>query len=375
MPLSPPRTATGAFSAPGAERPAMLLIGGLLLLNLVMPRAAGRLRQAPAAAAPVATEPAGGTGAGAATHGTAPARETGAAAEPEPVTGVVSFAKRAWTVFSEDRIMSEAAGVTFYVLLSLFPALASLISIYGLFGDPADLDRQLHGFGSMIPGGGMQILDDQIKALAGSSGKALGVGVLIGLLTSLWSANNGIKSLMEALNVVFREKEGRSFIRFTLVAFGFTAGGIAFLIVTVSAVVALPVVLNFVGYGNDAALVLRLVRWPVLLLVLMVGLSATYRFGPDRDGAKWEWITWGAGVAAVGWLVTSFAFSYYVANFGNYNKTYGSLGAVIGFMTWIWISSMVVLMGGALNAELEFGRQRREQGATPAPVAPQEATA
>ncbi|MBE7211965.1 MAG: YihY/virulence factor BrkB family protein, partial [Gluconacetobacter diazotrophicus] len=194
------------------------------------------------------------------------------------------------------------------------------------------------------------------------------------LLTSLWSSNNGIKSLFEALNVVFREKEERSFVRFTLTAFAFTFGGIAFLLFAVSAVVALPVVLNFVGFENQAGLVLRVLRWPLLLLVLMVGLSATYRFGPSRNEARWEWITWGGAVAAVGWLAVSFGFSYYVANFGSYNKTYGSLGAVIGFMTWIWISSIVVLMGGALNAELLFARRRRE-GRDTRPVASAEAVA
>ncbi|MBE7212714.1 MAG: YihY/virulence factor BrkB family protein, partial [Gluconacetobacter diazotrophicus] len=192
-------------------RPALPVLLVLLLLGLVLPRrpdgAAGP------GGAPSVRPP------GAPPAGHSVAAHSATAPEPAPVTGPWSFLLRAWAVFSEDRVMSEAASVTFYVLLSLFPGLASIISIYGLFGDPAELSRQLHAFGPMIPGGGMQILDAQIQALAKSSGGALGVGVIIGLLTSLWSSNNGIKSLFEALNVVFREKEERSFVRFTLTAF------------------------------------------------------------------------------------------------------------------------------------------------------------
>jgi membrane protein len=270
-----------------------------------------------------------------------------------PPKGWWHVAKRAAAGFNDDRVMTEAAGVTFYVLLALFPALASFISIYGLFADPAKLTDQLQNLGGLVPGGGLDIIKAQVASLTSSSNKALGFGALVGLATSLWSANAGMKSLFGALNVVYHEKEKRSFLKFTLEAFAFTLGAIAFIIVALFAVVAVPVILNFVGLSSITDALLRVARWPVMLIVVSVVFSLIYRFGPSRNKARWQWVSWGGAFAAVFWVLASLAFSFYVANFGNYNKTYGTLGAVIGFMTWIWISTMVVLMGAELNAELE----------------------
>jgi membrane protein len=270
-----------------------------------------------------------------------------------PPKGWWYVAKRAAAGFSEDRVMTEAAGVTFYVLLALFPALASFISIYGLFADPGALTNQLHSLGGIVPGGGLDIIKAQVTALTSSGHQALGVGALVGLATSLWSANAGMKSLFGALNVVYHEKEKRSFVTFTLTAFAFTLGAIGFIIVALFAVIAIPVILNVVGLSSISEVLLLVLRWPLMLVVLAFVLSLIYRFGPSRNRARWQWVTWGGGAAALVWVVASLAFSYYVANFGSYNKTYGTLGAVIGFMTWIWISTMVVLMGAELNAELE----------------------
>jgi membrane protein len=270
-----------------------------------------------------------------------------------PPRGWWLVAKRAAAGFNEDRVMTEAAGVTFYVLLALFPALASFISIYGLFADPSKLTDQLQNLGDIVPGGGLDLIRAQVMSLTSSSNQALGFGALVGLATSLWSANAGMKSLFGALNVVYHEKEKRSYLKFTLEAFAFTLGAIAFIILALFAVVAIPVMLNFVGLSSIADTLLRVARWPVMLIVVSMVFSLIYRFGPSRNRAKWQWVSWGGAFAAVFWVIASLAFSFYVANFGNYNKTYGTLGAAIGFMTWIWISTMVVLMGAELNAELE----------------------
>jgi membrane protein len=270
-----------------------------------------------------------------------------------PAAGWWAVIKRVIASFSNDRVMSEAASVTFYTLLALFPAIATLISLYGLFTDPSSLNQQLQSMRGVVPGGGIDIVKAQITALTSSPHKALGLGVLVGLLTSIWSANAGMKSLFDALNVVYHETEKRSFVRLTVQTLGFTLGAVAFLIVALLAVVALPVALKFVGLGGVTDMLLSLARWPVMLLVLTVGLGLVYRYGPSRRVARWRWVTWGSAIAAIVWVLVSAGFSYYVGHFGSYNKTYGSLGAVIGFMTWIWISSMVVLMGAELNAELE----------------------
>ncbi len=275
-----------------------------------------------------------------------------------PAAGWLQVLKRVAVAFINDRIMAEAASCTFYTLLALFPAIATLISIYGLFTDPKSLEQQLQSMQGVVPSGGLDLIKGQITALTSSPPKALGFGVALGLITSLWSANNGMKSLFDALNVVYHEKEKRSFIRLTFQTLGFTLGAVVFLILAMFAVVALPIVFNFVGLGSIANQVLSLVRWPLMLFLLTIGLGVVYRYGPSRAAATFHWLSWGAAFAAISWVLISAAFSYYVANFGSYNKTYGSLGAVIGFMTWIWISTIVVLMGAELNAELELQTSR-----------------
>jgi membrane protein len=162
-----------------------------------------------------------------------------------------------------------------------------------------------------------------------------------------------MKAVFDALNIVYDEEEKRSFIKLNLWSLSFTLGAILFLLLALAGIVALPVVLNYVGLGSGVEWLIRLGRWPVLLIVIVAGLAVLYRYGPSRDEAEWKWLTPGSIVAAVVWLVGSILFSWYVANFGSYNETYGSLGAVIGFMTWIWLSAVVVLTGAEINAEIE----------------------
>ena len=270
-----------------------------------------------------------------------------------PPRGWFAVAKRVAIQFSAHRVMEESASVTFYTLLALFPALAALVSLYGLFADPAALSANLHSIPSVLPGGAMDILDTQLQSLASSSGKALSLSLGIGLATSLWSSNQSIKSLFSALNIVYGTQEQRGFVRFTMVTLTFTAGALVFVILAVTCVVALPIVLAFVGIGQWSDLLLRLARWPLLLVVIGGFLAMVYRYGPSRPRPSWRWVTPGSAFAAVTWAVASVGFSYYVAHFGSYNKTYGSLGAAIGFMTWIWISTMVVLIGAEVDCELE----------------------
>ena len=298
-------------------------------------------------------------------------KEAGAHAEGPseiPPAGWWHVLKRVVAGFTEDRVMTEAAGVTFYALLALFPAVASFISIYGLIADPVTLKDQLQSLQGIVPGGGLDIIKDQVTSLTANGTKALGFGVILGLATSLWSANAGMKSLFDALNVVYHEREKRGFIRFTLTAFAFTLGAIAFVIIALLAVVAVPVILTFVGLSGLTETLLTVLRWPLMLVVLTGALAVIYRYGPSRNKARWQWVSWGGAAAAILWLVVSLAFSYYVANFGNYNKTYGTLGAAIGFMTWIWLSSMVVLLGAELNAELEQQTRRDSTVGAPKPI-------
>jgi membrane protein len=260
---------------------------------------------------------------------------------------------RVFNDIGNDRVMAEAAAVTYYTLLAIFPALAALISLYGLVADPSTIARSLDALHGVMPDGGVQILSDQIHSLTATPNKALGFGALLGLVVSLWSANAGVKSLFDALNAVYGEKETRTFFHRTWLSMAFTLGALAFVILAMAAVVVVPTMLNYVGLTTIGDVLLRFGRWPLLMVALMLFLALTYRFGPSRARAKWRLFSWGSVFAAITWIVASAGFSWYVANFGSYNKTYGSLGAAVGFMTWIWISTIIVLIGAELNAELE----------------------
>lgn len=260
---------------------------------------------------------------------------------------------RVYHGISENRILLIAAGVTFYILLAIFPGIAALISIYGLFANPSDVTNQLATITNIAPSGAIEVLRDEMTRLAAKGGTSLSVGFLVGLIVSLWTTNSGVSALFDALNIVYEEKEKRGFIKYYAKTLAFTIAAMVFALLLIAVVVALPVALNLVPLPGGTELFARIVRWPILFVLVALALAALYRFGPSRAGARWRWITWGGAFATVVWIGASFLFSWYVANFGSYNKTYGSLGAIIGFMTWIWISVVVVLIGAKLDAEME----------------------
>ncbi len=274
-----------------------------------------------------------------------------------PPRGWWDILKRTAAEISNDRVLTEAAGVTFYALLALFPAIAALISIYGLFADPESIGRHLELAAGFVPGGGLQIIEEQVRRITEKGGGALGFGAVLGLGVSLWSANQAMKAIVDSLNVVYEEEEKRGFLKRTAVTMTFTIGAILFVLLAVAAVVVLPVVMAFVGLGGMDTL-LRLARWPLLLAGIGLFLALLYRYGPSRETARWRWVSWGSATAAILWVAGSVAFSWYVSNFGTYNETYGSLGAVIGFMTWIWVSATVILAGAELDAEMEHQTAR-----------------
>jgi len=275
-----------------------------------------------------------------------------------PPQGWWMILKRSVSQAGEDRLLTEAAGVTFYTLLALFPAIAALVSIYGLVSDPGTVRAHMESLSGIIPGGGMQLIEEQLQRVASKGGGTLGISAIIGLAVSLWSANQATKAMFDALNVIYEEKEKRGFVRLTLTSLAFTLGGLVFAVVAMGAIVVLPVVFGVIGLGPTVEWALRIGRWPLLMLVVGTILAALYRFGPSRDRARWRWVTWGSAVASIVWLAGSLGFSWYVESFGSYDETYGSLGAVIGFMTWIWLSAAVVLFGGELNAEMEHQTAR-----------------
>lgn len=282
-----------------------------------------------------------------------------------------------WRTYNEvvnDHVMLIAAGVTFYVLLALVPSLTALVSLYGLFADPSTLDRQMDLLNGLIPSGALDIVHEQLRRLTEAGQTKLGLTSLFAFAVALWSANSGVKSMFEAMNVAYDEEEKRSYIRLTAVTLAFTLATFVAILVLVGLIVVLPTVLELVGVGTGAQWASR-IGGLVLMVVLMTGgLAALYRFGPSRRAAKWRWITPGALLAIVVILVASGLFSWYVASFGSYDATYGSLGAIFGMMTWLWIAAIIVIVGAELNSELEHQTERDTTAGRPRPMGQRGAT-
>jgi membrane protein len=285
-----------------------------------------------------------------------------------PRQGWKDILLRVYHGISEDRILLVAAGVTFYLLLSIFPGIAALFSIYGLFADPADIAAHLDTLANVAPGGALDLLRDEMTRLASKGGTTLGIGFLVGLAISLWTTNSGVSAIFDALNIVYEEKEKRGTLWFYLTTLTFTLASVGFILLTIAVVVLLPVVLNFLPLPGGTDLLVKIARWPILFALTALALAVLYRYGPSRTQPRWRWVTWGSGLATVLWVAASVLFSWYVANFGSYNKTYGSLGAIIGFLTWIWISIIVVLLGAKLDAEMEHQTARETTTGQPKPL-------
>ena len=254
----------------------------------------------------------------------------------------------------KDRVLAVSAGVTFYVVLAMIPALTALISLFGLVSAPQDVPGQLASLTSIMPKEAATLLTDQATRIAAKSSGALSLTALIAVIIAIWSANGGTKALIEALGIAYGVTETRGFVRLNLVSLGFTFGGLVFAIVLGGLVAALPLILQWLLRGETAEILILWGRWPIVIAILLAVLALLYRWAPDWPVIQRAWITPGAVVAAVGLIVTSSALGWYVGNFGSYDETYGSLAAVVVLMLWVWLSTIVVLIGAEINAELDL---------------------
>ena len=271
---------------------------------------------------------------------------------------------RTYQEVSEDRMLALAAGVVFYALLALFPAITALVSSYALFANPSTVSEHLTMLSGVMPESAFGIVNEQIGRIVGGATGKLSFAFLFGLAFAIWSANSGMKAIIDALNVVYDVKERRGFIKLNLVSLAYTVGSIVGLLLALAAIVALPIALSYLPASGIAKTVAAWGRWPALLLLLLLGFAVLYRFAPDRDNARWQWISPGALVAAVAWLAGSALLSWYLSNFANYDATYGSLGAGIGLMMWLWMSAIVILFGAELNSQIDLVQMRspRDRG-------------
>ncbi|GAB3528408.1 YihY/virulence factor BrkB family protein [Pontibacter brevis] len=254
---------------------------------------------------------------------------------------------------STDNISIVAAGVAFYFFLAVFPLLTATISIYGLVMDPVEVEQQMEQLTTVLPQEAQQIITDRLRNIAESSGTALGWGVILSILLSLWSANNGTKSLFEGINIAYDERNDRSFLKLNGITLLFTLGGIIFGTLAVLLVVAFPAIIDSLGLPDGLKTVLQLGRWVILAAIVMLGLSLLYKIAPYRDNPKFRWVSWGSAIATVLWIIGSLLFSWYVNNFGSYDEMYGSVAAVIILMLWFNLTSFIILLGAEINSEME----------------------
>jgi membrane protein len=247
-----------------------------------------------------------------------------------------------------------AAGVAFYALFAVFPALAAATWIFGLLANPATVHDQLNNLREVLPGEAWQLIDQQLTTLTSQSATFSLAGI-VSLLIAIYSARAAASSMMGALNVVYGIEETRGFIKTNALAILFTVLAIPILLLAVGVLVVAPILFKFVGLNTFASEIIRYARWPALAVVMILALAVVYRYGPNRDRARWKWLSWGSTTSTLIWLIASFGFSWYVSAFNSYDKVYGSIGAVVILLFWFWITSFC----GLLGAELDNVIQRR----------------
>lgn len=269
---------------------------------------------------------------------------------------VLPVIKHTLAAFWADRIPSVAAGVTFFFLLAMFPAIFSIVSLYGLFADRASIAHLVSAVAPYMPGGASAVLRTDLVRLAAEKPAKLDFAFTTGMAIALWSASGGVTALIDAMNIAFRRKETRSFLKLTADALAFTIVSTIAMVAAVYVAIVLPAGIAHSSYGRQMADVFSILRWPIAFLATMLLLHLIYRIAPDRQNEEHSWISWGSAAAAVLWILGTLLFTWYVQNFGTYDRTYGSLGSVVGFLTWIWISVVILLAGAEIDSGIARAR-------------------
>jgi len=267
-----------------------------------------------------------------------------------PMRGWRDILRRAWTNFNADQIMTRAGAVTFFGLLALFPGVTVFVSLYGLFADVHDAQKQILALAAIAPHPAVVFLGEQMIRISVQHPSQLSLAFAFGLVISIWSANSGMLALINALNAAYGEQERRSWLRLTVHALIFTVGALIFVVFGVGAVVAFPLLLPWV---RRAAAWFDVLRWPALVVLTAVALSVVYRYGPCRPHGRWRWTSVGGAVSSILWVGASVALSWWISSLGHYDRIYGPFAAVAGAMVWMWISTTIVLFGAELNAAIE----------------------
>ena len=258
----------------------------------------------------------------------------------------------------DNRVMSLAGAVAFFTLLSLVPALSLFVTIYRYFTDPLTIANQLDSLTIVFPDAARDLIREQAMRLATQDAAALSFTFVVSFLVAAWSANAAVKALFDALNIIYREREKRSFIKLNLLSLMTTVTGILMLALALVIIAIVPVITALFPFAHELERLVRLVRWPTFFVIAASTIGYLYWIGPSRRPPRFIWVVPGAAAAALFWAAASFAFSWYVGTLGNYTTTYGSLSTVVVFMTWLWLSATIVLAGAELNAQLEHQTAR-----------------
>jgi len=270
-----------------------------------------------------------------------------------PARGWRQIAKRGWKEAKADNVPLLGAGVAFYAFLALFPLLIALVSIYGFFADAAAITEQLRAVTKTLPPDAQKLIIDQVGTLTARGRSTIGVGALVAILISLFSASAGINNLMTAINIAYDEEENRSGIKKRLISLALTVGAVVFLIIVLALIGVLPPLLRNIFGTSAVRWVLQIAGILLLIVIISVALAILYRVAPDRDAPKIKWVSVGAVVATVIWLIASLGFSLYVSTLGNYAKTYGAFAGIVILLFWLWLTAYAILLGAEINAEAE----------------------
>jgi len=285
-----------------------------------------------------------------------------------PRAGWRDILLRVWRKLGEDNVSLVAAGVALNTLLAVFPAMAVLASVYGMFASPAQVGQEIQPFYGILPHEAAGIIQTQLEALAQPRNHTLGIGAIVSFVVSVYYSSQGVSALMSATNIAYCERERRGFIEIILVALGFAVGAVVGFVVMLLLTVAVPLGLEKLPLPHFVDMAALILRWILLWLFAALGLAIVYRYAPSRENARWRWVTWGSVIAATLWLVSSVLFSLYVRNFGSYGKTYGALGGVIVLIMWFYLQGYAIVLGAEFNAETEHQTAVDTTQGPPAPM-------
>ena len=285
------------------------------------------------------------------------------ASQPEPccAESPLEFSRKDWWTISklsygeieEDNVVIVSAGVAFFSMLAIFPMITAGLSIYGFFADPVVVQQQLYTISDILPADVWVLINEQVMDVTGDTNKAIEIKIAIGIIAALWASGAGIRAMIRGLNIAYGEVDTRNFFVKSTLGVAFTIGAVLMMFISLTVIIGVPSVLMVLKLDGITASLTKILPWSLLIFAFGFSCAVLYRYGPSRRPAKLRWIIPGVIFATLAWLLISAGFSKFVSAFGTYNKTYGSLGAVIVLLVWLWLTNFIIIIGAEINGEME----------------------